>query len=255
MGLTFVGRWLPGALAVLLLAADASAQVTVRSARLVADLAADDGGAEVVVEYALGLPSSAALRFELLAFGRATATKFWLGEERTGTPVALEGEGDAIRATELVLNLAGPADSLVLVARYRVEEAVEREGEAVRVHVPVLTVAAPPDVPGASGSSGEGGIFQAELLIPEGWRVSEGFPSGLRPEGDGRWSVDLAVVPSVVSLRGRSDGSWRPGLPLALDAAATAVLLLFGVLGWRQLQGVAAAGQLVGRDTEPGEAR
>jgi hypothetical protein len=80
-----------------------------------------------------------------------------------------------------------------------------------------------------------GDVFHAELRAPSNWSVSEAFPTGLREAG-GIYTVDLAVAPSVVSLRARTDGNWRPGVPLLIDVAALTILLAFIVIGLRWLR-------------------
>jgi hypothetical protein len=94
-------------------------------------------------------------------------------------------------------------------------------GETVRVHVPVLTVAFPPQ-------SDAGNIFHAEVRVPSYWSVTEAFPTGLRQRTDGVFAVDLTASPSVISLRARTDGAWRPGVPLLLDVLAGAIHLRAG---------------------------
>ena len=95
-------------LAVLIVAVaiPASAQTTVRSVRLYADLSPDDGGAEVRVEYVLDVRGTPELRFELLGFGSATTDLFWLGEERTGTRIQLDTETGSMRAASFTLSFA-----------------------------------------------------------------------------------------------------------------------------------------------------
>ena len=215
--------------AALLVASPGVGQSTVKSVRLFADLSPDDGGAEVRVEYVLAVEGAAELRFELLGFGEATTEAFWLGPSRTGTPIRLERESGSLWAAEFTLALAGPDPEFRLVGNYWVAAAVERSGAKLRVHVPVLTLALPP-------ADGVPDLFRAELRLPSSWSVSEGFPTGLSLGPDGTYSVDLPVAPSVVSLRGRSDGAWRPGLPLVLDLMAGVVLVVFGLRGWRHLR-------------------
>ncbi len=225
--------------------APTAAQTRVRSVQMFADLAPDDGDAEVRMLYVLEVAGTAELRFELLGFGDATAPGFWLGERRTGTPILLAEETGSMRATDFTLNLGEGADEFQLEARYLIRDAVARDGDDLRVHVPVLVVAAPP-------ADDVVDVFHAEVLVPDAWRVSEGFPSGLDADAEARWIADLAVVPSVVSLRARADGAWRPGVPLAIDVTASLVLLVFGLFGWRHLSGVAAQAR---RGSVPDEGR
>lgn len=217
----------------LLVALPCVGQTTVRSVRLFADLSPDDGGAEVRVEYLLAVEGQPPLRFELLGFGAATAEAFWLGERRTGTPIRLETESGTLRAADFTLTVADTGADFRIDATYWIASAVERDGAEIRVRVPVLTLALPP-------ASGIPGLFRAELRLPSGWAVSESFPTGLRSTDDGAFAVELAAAPSVVSLRARTDGAWRPGLPFVLEVLTGLILGAFGVFGWRHLRKVAA---------------
>ena len=223
----------------------APAQATVRRARLVADLAGGGGDAQVRVEYRLvpGGGPAAPARVEVLAFGPASVEGFLVdgaagtpgeGAAAPAVPVPLATEAGSMRAGTLALPPADPRSGEVAVALvYRVAGAVERSGAGVRVRLPVLVLDLPPE-------PGGGPRFEASVRLPAGWSVSGGFPTGLAEGPDGAWEVRLPVVPSLVSLRGRSDGAWRPGLPEALDVLALAVLLAFGLVGWRHLRRVAA---------------
>ena len=210
-------------------AVPASAQTTVQSARLYADLSPDDGGAEVRVEYVLDVQGTPELRFELLGFGAASADVFWLGEQRTGTQIELDAETGSMRAAAFTLSLAETSEPYHLVTHYWIAEAVQLDGEDVRVRVPVLSIAFPP-------ADGVSDLFRAELRLPPEWSVAEGFPTGLEANDEGVYTVALPVVPSLVSARGRTDGAWRPGLPLVIDLLTAAVLLVFSFMGWRHLK-------------------
>ena len=169
----------------------------------------------------------------MLGFGSANTDLFWLGEERTGTRIQLDTETGSMRAASFTLSFAETGEPYHLVGVYRIAEAVQRDGEDVPVRVPVLPVAAPPH-------AGCPGLFRAELRLPPAWSVAEGFPTGLEADGEGLYVVDLPVVPSVISLRGRADGAWRPGLPLLIDVLIGAILLAFGFMGWRHVKRAAS---------------
>ena len=221
------------AVAVVALAVPASAQITVQSARLYADLSRDDGGAEVRVEYVLDLRGTPELRFELLGFGSASADEFWLGEQRADTRIELEAETGSMRTAAFTPSLAETSGPYHLVAHYRIAEAVELGGKDVLVRVPVLSIAVPP-------ADGVSDLFRAELRLPPEWSIAEGFPTGLEANDEGAYTVALQVVPSLVSARGRTDGTRRPGLPLVIDLLTAAILLAFGFVGWRHLKRAAS---------------
>lgn len=152
-------------------------------------------------------------------------------------PERLEVEGRAValdasapRTTVGRIAVEPDRDGRATVAlRYRVAGAVDLGGADARVRIPLLAPAFPP---AASGP----GLFEATLRAPAEWRVTEGFPSTLRPGGsDGVWRVDLAVVPAMVSFRARTDGRWRPGLAGWLDVLALTALVGFFVVAGHHL--------------------
>lgn len=228
---------------------------SVRSVSVVADLASSDGSAAVHVEIEFTSDDTAGVRIELLHFANTAADGFRAGssdapltqfDTRTGSRAyvlvaraAFERIG--IERAGLVPSPtpragAGSAGTLWrLDATYVVNNASITRGESVLAHIPVLTVALPPP-------RDAGNVFHAEVRVPSSWSVSEGFPAGLRPDDAGRYTVDLPVAPSVISVRARTDGAWRPGVPLLLDVAAGLILLAFLFIAWQRLDGRAAAG-------------
>ena len=211
----------------------AAAQTTVQSARLYADLSPDDGGAEVRIEYVLDVRGTPELQFELLGFGAASADGFWLGEERTGTRIELDPQTGSMRAAAFTLSLADGSEPYRLVVQYWIADAVQLDGEDLLLRVPVLSIALPP-------AAGVPDLFRAELSLPPEWSVSEGFPTGFEANEEGAYVVSLPVVPSMVSARGRTDGTWRLGLPLVIDLLTVVILLAFSFVGWRHLVRIAA---------------
>ena len=229
-------------------AGDVSSQETgawaTRSARMEADLTRGDGSAEVTLRYRLvprdpgePLPVDQAVAVALLDFGSVATEE-----------VTLEGHGRLVlwptvgsrRAARIepplpTMGSERSDGSQELVFRYVVEGAVVTadDGVGLRVRIPVLT--GPP----VSAEHGET-AFRATLRVPEGWAVTEGFPSTMDAEGDGRLVTSLRVVPSMVGFRGRADGTWLPGFPLVVDALTVVGLLLFAAFGWRHLRRVAS---------------
>jgi len=206
-----------------------ASQNTIRSARMYADLSPDDGGAEVRIDYELQTDGIAPLRFELLGFGDARAEGFWFGDRDTGVPMRLEAEVGSMRASDFSLNAGAEDGAFVFTARYWIANAVVRSGNRVTVNVPVLSVALPPS-PDAED------VFGAEVVLPDGWAVSGSFPTGISQAADGTFSVALAVVPAVVTVRGRTDGVWRPDLAVTLEVLSGLVLMVFGAFGIRHLR-------------------
>lgn len=203
------------------------AQGVVRSAALTVDLTAGDGGAAVRLEYEMTLEDVAeAVTVELLVpEGIAVGDVFATGRERV---VLWPASGVRRSAAVAVERSAG--NERRLVVEYRVDGAVREEGGAVHVRIPVLSVSLPP--------TESGDVLQASVRVPAAWSVSERFPTGLREAEQGVYEASLPVVPSVVSLRGRTDGKWRPGLGLILEVLTAVILVGFGTASWRNLAGV-----------------
>lgn len=177
------------------------------------------------------LPLQTPIELELLGFGEATTDDVVLGGEER---VVLWPTVGSHRAAVVSAPAAFEGETLSLVATYRIERAIAREGGdvAVRAEVPILS--GPPVLTDLGGAA-----FEARLLVPEAWALSEGFPSALRRREDGSYGVSLPVVPAVVSFHARTDGSWRPGFPLLIDLMTVLILVTFSAFGWRHLRSVA----------------
>jgi hypothetical protein len=219
------------------------AQSVVRSVEMSADLTAGDGSAAVHVEIVFVPDDTSGVRLELLGFANAMAEEFRSGGAdgpvirfagRTGSRAWIVIERGALERAGL--RPAPLDDTRVwhLIADYVVDNAVVRDASGVRARVPVLTVALPP-------VRASGDVFRARVVVPPDWIVVESFPTGLRETPDSEYDVRLAVAPSVISLRARSDGAWRPGVPLILDVVAGIILLVFLVFGWRHVRQATSA--------------
>lgn len=238
------------------------AQSALHSVSLFADLATDDGSAEVAVEIDFVLDDTAGVRIELTGFGNGRTDGFFAGgadgplirfAERSGSREwVVIGKDDferiGLERGRISDGVFDPVDASGppapgppatprawrLRATYVVRNTGITEGETVRVHVPVLTLALPP-------ARDAGAVFHARVRLRSNWSVSEAFPTGMRQQSDGTWAVDLAVAPAVLSFRARTDGAWRPGVPLLLDLLAGAILLAVLVVGGRHLRTSASA--------------
>lgn len=227
-----------------------SAQPVVRSISMVADLTAGDGTADVQVEMVLVPDGSAGLRLELLGFGDAVVESFRLlpdGPElhfdassgsRAWTVIA-PADFERSGITRVAVGEGGAA--VRVNARYIVRNAVLHEGAAIHARVPVLTPALAP-------ARESGDAFHAVVRLPPDWSLTESFPTRAVRRTDGEYDVTLAVAPAMLGIRARTDGVWRPGVPLVLDILAGVILLIFVAVGWRHLR--AAAG-----DPRVGEAQ
>ncbi len=207
--------------------------------RVEVDMTAADGSAEVRIELEIGpaeagapVPAGEPVGFELLGFAGAGVDEVVLDGERR---LVLWPATGSRRVVMVEPPFEPDGDTLAMTFAYRVEDVVEGAtvGPALHARIPVLT-----GPPARTGSGGE--VFAARLAVPEAWAVTEGFPSGLRPAEAGGYAVSLTVAPSVIGFRARTDGAWRPGFPLLVDALTLAILLVFVGLGWRHLRSFAA---------------
>ena len=212
-----------------------SAEWSTRSTRVSIDLSEGGGDALVTINYVLGatdggvLPLDRAIDVQLLGFDDATVERFTTADGRS---VELWPTRGSHRAAALHPPFAAGDSLLRLDVRYTVPAAVAHDGGSVRGRVPLL-------VGPASPATDAAGAFEATMVLPPEWTVSEGFPSGLERTEQGAWRVTLQTTPAMVGFRGRTDGVWRPGVPLAVDAVTLLLLLGFSLRGWRHLSGVA----------------
>jgi hypothetical protein len=222
-------------------ATSAAAQGVVRAARFTVDVAPSD--VSVRAEYELALEGDAGfVEVELLERegatdievlgpgGRPLDLRTASGTRRTGTVDLASAAVDGTAAGGGAAGGSAAGGTASLTFHYDVRGAVRLEGGAFLVRVPALSVSLPP-------AADAGDVFSATVRVPEGWTVSDGFPSGLRDDGLGGYATTLPVVPSMVSVRGRSDGTWRPSVNLLVEILAGAFLLGFALLGLRHLGG------------------
>ena len=217
--------------ALLACASAAGAQGTVQQARLQADLTGASGEATVRVEYLLGgVAPGDSVPVSLLDFGLAIPFDLRVGEGAESLSLSrLRGAARGGHA-----RVEGTPDGQGrLVVTYRVPVPTDSSGVVVS-HLPVLRA----DLPFEQARPG---LWVAEVRVPPAWRVMEAFPTGLVPSGTaGALVGDLQVVPTVVTLRARPDGAWRPGLLLLLNLLAVGVVVFVTVAGWRHLTSGAA---------------
>jgi len=206
----------------------ATGQGTVHAASLEADLATEPGVARVRLRYEISdVAPGALVSVSLLDFGTAVGEDFRVG--RAGAPVRMVARNGAARSGSWPVE-EGPGGRSVLSVAYRVVGVGEVGDGRFVSHLPVLSVDLSPE-------AARPGLFQGHVRVPVDWAVTEGFPTGMSADGEqGSYSVELAVVPSVVILRARADGRRRPGLPAALDLVAIAALLATAFAGWRHMQ-------------------
>jgi hypothetical protein len=135
------------------------------------------------------------------------------------------------RAADIPLPSDRDSPEVVVELTYDVAGAVVSDGVARRARIPVLAGPSAPE-------PGDGGGFEARVVVPPGWRIAEGFPSSLRADESGVLTATLQVTPAFVGFRARSDGRWRPGVPLLVELIMAVILGAFATLGLRHLRGV-----------------
>lgn len=204
------------------------AEPVVVEARFHADLQPTDGSAVVTLAYRLDrAPAAGTVAIRVLDFAPAVATRVRAG----GAEVTWGDAMGAARTATVVVDEAPFGQGAEVTLSYRVAEALQIEGASVRVRIPVPALLLAPE--GARPR-----LFQATVAGPTAWRMNDGFPSGVGPGAEaGSWEAVLPAVPSVVTLRGRTDGRWRPGLAVTLDGVALLVLVGFLGGGWRHMRG------------------
>ena len=178
------------------------------------------------VEYRLGgVAAGDSVRVTLLDYGLGVPPEIRIGE--AGTAGTLRVAQGAARRARIPVETAPDGGGRVVVG-YRVPVPARADVPVV-VRVPVLTVDGPAE-------ANRPALFRADLRVPTEWKVVEAFPSGLvAGAGAGVLRAELGVVPSVVTLRVRTDGRRAASLPLALNVLAAACVALVSIAGWRQL--------------------
>jgi hypothetical protein len=119
------------------------------------------------------------------------------------------------------------SERLSLEVGYRVEGAVLEEGAGVRVVLPMLAVDWAP-------AEARPGMFQAEVALPGGMEAREIFP--VTPTGGSTPGVaraSLQVLPAVVQVRARPEGSLGLSLPGVLELLVLIVVIACGMMGLR----------------------
>ena len=187
------------------------------------------GAALVAMNYELEVAAgTGAVPFTLLLFAPATVGEITaqVGGEALALRMTdaaaprLEGEIElpaALRSTE----------QLSLELGYRVGDAVREEGEGVQVVLPMLAVDWAP-------AEARPGMFQAEVLLPEGMEARDIFP--VTPSGGATPGVaraDLQVLPAVVQVRALPKGSVGLSLPGVLELLVLIVVIACGMAGLR----------------------
>jgi len=191
--------------------------------------ARETGAALVSMNYRLELdPETSAVPFTLLLFAPAHVGEISAQVEGDVLPVRLAGTGAPRLEGEIELPAGVTSTGEVsLDVAYRVTDAVRGDGAGVRVGLPMLAVDWAP-------AEARPGMFQAEVTLPEGMVAREIFP--VTPSGGttpGVAHASLQVLPAVVQVRARPEGSLGLSLPGVLELLVLVVVIACGMAGLR----------------------
>ncbi len=190
------------------------------------------GAAFVSMNYQLELGTETrVVPFTLLLFAPASVGEISAQAGGVVLPLRMTEDGGPRLEGEIELpaGLAG-SGPISLDLGYWVEDAVRSEGEGVRVVLPLLAI----DWAPAEASPG---TFEAEVTLPEGMEAREIFP--VTPSGGaipGVARASLQVVPAVVQVRARPEGSFGLSLPRVLELLVLIVVIACGMAGLRYVR-------------------
>lgn len=190
------------------------------------------GAALVSMNYELEVATgTGAVPFTLLLFAPATVGE--LTAQVGGEALALRMTDAAAPRLEGEIELPAAlrsTEQLSLALGYRVGDAVREEGAGVRVVLPMLAVDWAP-------AEARPGMFQAEVMLPEGMEAREIFP--VTPSGGATPGVaraNLQVLPAVVQVRALPEGSVGLSLPGVLELLVLIVVVACGTAGLRYVR-------------------
>lgn len=191
--------------------------------------ARETGAALVSMTYRLQVgPETGAVPFTLLLFAPANVEEISARVDGEVLPVRTTDAGAPRLEGEIELPAALPSSGEVsLDVGYRVTGAVLEEGAGVRVGLPMLAVDWAP-------AEARPGVFQAEVALPEGMVAREIFP--VTPTGGttpGVARASLQVLPAVVQVRARPEGSLGLSLPGVLELLVLVTVIACGMAGLR----------------------
>ena len=187
------------------------------------------GAALVSMSYRLEVEAETdAVPFTLLLFAPAHVEEISAQVDGAVLPLRMT-DAEVPRLVGEIDLPAGVASSgrVALDVGYRVTDAVLEEGAGVRVALPMLAVDWAP-------AEARPGVFQADVTLPEGMVAREVFP--VTPTGGsvpGVARTSLQVVPAVVQVRARPEGSLGLSLPGVLELLVLVAVIVCGMAGLR----------------------
>lgn len=191
--------------------------------------ARETGAAVVSMGYRLEVgPDTRVVPFTLLLFAPAHVEEISAQVDGEVLPLSMTDAGAPRLEGEIEVPAALASSGQVsLDVGYRVEDAVQEDGAGVRVVLPMLAVDWAP-------AEARPGVFQAEVALPGGMEAREIFP--VTPTGGstpGMARASLQVVPAVVQVRARPEGSLGLSLPGVLELLVLIVVIACGMVGLR----------------------
>lgn len=191
--------------------------------------ARETGTAVVSMNYRLEVgPETRVIPFTLLLFAPAHVEEISARVDGEVVPVRLTQAGAPRLEGEIELSAAlASSGEVSLEVAYPITDAVREEGAGVRVALPMLAVDWAP-------AEARPGMFQAEVTLPEGMVAREIFP--VTPTGGSTPGVaraSLQVLPAVVQVRARPEGSLGLSLPGVLELLVLIVVIACGMVGLR----------------------
>ena len=191
--------------------------------------ARETGAAVVSMGYRLEVgPDTRVVPFTLLLFAPAHVEEISAQVDGEVLPLSMTDFGAPRLEGEIEVPAALASSGQVsLDVGYRVEDAVQEDGAGVRVVLPMLAVDWAP-------AEARPGVFQAEVALPGGMEAREIFP--VTPTGGstpGMARASLQVLPAVVQVRARPEGSLGLSLPGVLELLVLIVVIACGMVGLR----------------------
>ena len=196
--------------------------------------ARETGAALVFMNHRLEVqPETDAIPFTLLLFAPTDVEEISARVDGETLAVRVADDGGPRLEGEVELPAAlASSGRVTLDLDYRVAEAVRADGGGVRVVLPMLAVDWAP-------AEARPRMFQAEVTLPEGMAAREVFP--VTPAGGSAPGVartSLQVVPAVVRVRARPEGSLGFSLPGVLELLVLVAVIACGMAGLRYVRRV-----------------
>ena len=188
--------------------------------------AAIDEGRDVAVRltYRIEAPAADRLHFSALEIDGAEIEEFAAYTSETPLPVELEPRSGPKRVGTIGL----PRGTTALELRYVVRGGAEPAEDGLRVRLPCAILGLPIE-------ETRTGLFSSTIVLPDGLRVIDSFPSQPIANADGSYRFQLPLVPTFVAFRASSGAPLLTPTRVA-TAAVIALLAATGIVGVRRMR-------------------